>query len=267
MFKKTLGQIEVSIQLLLITFFSTWHNFSLIFLKLILMENEEKILQDHSDLEKGAYLGAIASIATADRSASPEELEYLAGLCDAANLSERQKAAVVNAATDDSGQNLPQYLDILKTSDLKYSLVADLMAFAKSDTNYSEREEQNIEKISQYLGLDKRQASLLDEFSDKAASVQASPQEMKKPGFLSMLGLGDKMQNAGINGGSFLKGLLGMAAPMILGGLLSGGMNRSRTSNSGMFGGGGLGSLIGMLSGGRGMRSTGGLFGRLLGGV
>jgi hypothetical protein len=33
-----------------------------------------------------------------------------------------------------------------------------------------------------------------------------------------------------------------------------------------MMMGGGLGSLIGMLSGGRGMRSTGGLLGRMLGG-
>jgi uncharacterized tellurite resistance protein B-like protein len=230
------------------------------------MKTDEIILQGHSDLEKGAYLGAIASIATADRSASPEEVEYLGGLCNAAELSERQKAAVVNAATDDSGQNLPQYLDILKNSDLKYSLVADLMAFAKSDGAYTEDEQENIEKISKYLGVDKHQASLLDEFSDKTASVEASPQEMKKPGFLSALGLGDKMQNAGINGGSFLKGLLGMAAPMILGGLMSRGVNRSGTSNSGMFGGG-LGSLIGMLSGGRNMGSTGGLFGRLLGGA
>jgi len=33
-----------------------------------------------------------------------------------------------------------------------------------------------------------------------------------------------------------------------------------------MMSGGGFGSLIGMLSGGRGFRNTGGLFGRILGG-
>ena len=35
------------------------------------------ILDGYSDQEKGAYLGAIASLATADRAASQEEVEHL----------------------------------------------------------------------------------------------------------------------------------------------------------------------------------------------
>ena len=56
------------------------------------MEETPKILEGHTDREKGAYLGAIASIATADREASPEELEHMAQLCDAADLSEVQNS-------------------------------------------------------------------------------------------------------------------------------------------------------------------------------
>ena len=37
----------------------------------------EKLLKEYSDLEKGAYLGAISSIATADHSATEEEVEYI----------------------------------------------------------------------------------------------------------------------------------------------------------------------------------------------
>jgi len=37
----------------------------------------ESILTGHSDVEKGAYLSAIASIATADKQASPDEMEYM----------------------------------------------------------------------------------------------------------------------------------------------------------------------------------------------
>ena len=41
------------------------------------MENSQSVLARRSDEEKGAYLGAIASIATADRQASDEDVKIL----------------------------------------------------------------------------------------------------------------------------------------------------------------------------------------------
>lgn len=239
------------------------------------MENRETILEGHSDLEKGAYLGAIASIATADRSASEEEITHIEELCDAAGLSSEQKDLVIQAATELSGEELNRCLDILKSSDLKYSLITDLIAFAKTDDTYSGEEEQNVQKIAQYLGVNQKQFSLLDQFAEKAVTTDASPEEVTKPSFLSSLGLQDKMQSAGINTGGLLKGLLGFAGPMILGGLLSGAMNRrggggfmQSGGGGGLMpgGGGGLGSVIGMLNGGRGFGNAGGLLGKILGG-
>jgi len=231
----------------------------------------ETILEGYSDLEKGAYLGAIASIATADRQASPEELQYIENLCNAAELSAQQKEAVLQAATELSGEELNRCLDILKKSELKYSLVADLMAFAKSDNDYSEAEQQNVAKISQYLEIDQKQFSLLDQFAEQSTSQTdtGSAQELLGSG------LGNRLQGAGINTGSFFKGLISIAAPMLIGGLLSRRLGGSRGGGLGgglgnVLGGGGgiggLGSVIGMLNGGRGMGSTGGLFGRILGG-
>ena len=231
------------------------------------MENKETILQGHSDLEKGAYLGAIASIATADREASEEEIGYISQLCDSANLSEQQKQSVIRAATELSGEELTRCLDVLKNSELKYSLITDLMAFAKSDENYSEEEKQNVHKIAQYLGVGEKQFSLLDQFAEKATTSEVPVEESAQPDFLSSLGLKDKMQNAGINPQSLFKGLLSIAGPMLLSGMLSGGFNRRGSGGGGgILSGGGLGSLIGMLSGGRGFGNTGGLFGRILGG-
>jgi uncharacterized tellurite resistance protein B-like protein len=226
----------------------------------------ETILEGYSDLEKGAYLGAIASIATADRQASPEELQYIENLCNAAELSAEQKEAVLQAATELSGEELSRCLDILKKSELKYSLVADLMAFAKSDNDYSEAEQQNVAKISQYLEIDQKQFSLLDQFAGQSTSQTdtGSTQELLGSG------LGNQLQGAGINTGSLFKGLISIAAPMLIGGLLSRGFGGNRGGFGGSLGnvfggGGGLGSVIGMLNGGRGMGSTGGLFGRILG--
>lgn len=241
-----------------------WHNIYCCDCLLTIMEENAKFLAGHSDREKGAYLGAIASIATADREASQEELEYLAALCDAAELSEPQKNAVMRAANELSGKELTQCLDILKSSDLRFSLVTDLIAFAKSDNVYDEEEEESIHKISEYLGVNEHQFSLLDEFADKAKEKELPVPEEEQPGFLSSLGLKDKLQNEGIGGSSLLKSLIGVAGPLIVGGLLSRGLGR-RTTGGGMFGNGGLGSLVGMLSGGRGLGTTGGMLGRVLG--
>src|SRR5688500_2948276 len=95
------------------------------------------VLEGYSDQEKGAYLGAVASIATADRGATEDELQYINALCDAADISEPQKEAVIRAANELSGEELKNCLDILKNSELKYSLVTDIIAFSKADKNYS----------------------------------------------------------------------------------------------------------------------------------
>jgi uncharacterized tellurite resistance protein B-like protein len=241
------------------------------------MNEQNSLLEGHSDAEKGAYLAAIASIATADHQADQQELSYLEDLCDAADLSETQKAQVTNAASDRTGQGLGQHLDTLKNSELRFSLVTDMIAFARADGSYHETERQQIEKVAQHLGVNQQQFSLLDQFTEKAAESKAPPEEKMSPSFLGSLGIGDKMQMAGINTGSLFKGLIGIAGPMILSKVL-GGMFGRRGRTGGVGGGlfpggggigsgggmlGGLGSLIGMLAGGRGFGKSGGLLGRL----
>src|SRR5687767_9642435 len=229
---------------------------------------EKTLLKDYSDLEKGAYLGAISSIATADHSATDEEIEYIMGLAKSADLSEEQKQAVVRAAIELTGQELKKCLDILRDSELKYSLVTDLISFAESDKNYSEGEKANVEKISQYLGINQQQFNLLDQFVKKTAETKPQPEEITKPGFLSALGLDQKFKSSGININSITKGLLGIAGPMILANLISGRRSRGVGATMNPFstgGGGGLNSIISMLSGGRGFSKTGNLFSRIFG--
>jgi uncharacterized tellurite resistance protein B-like protein len=227
------------------------------------MTENDKILQGNSDLEKGAYLGAIASIATADRQASKEEMDYIAALCQAADLSPKQAESVMRAAIELSSDELTRCLDIMKKSDLRFSLVTDLMAFAKSDKNYNEGEQANVEKIANYLGVNEQQFSLLDQFAEKTKMTEIPATENNHLHFLSSLGMKEKLRSAGIDGGGLLKGLIGFAAPMILSGLFSRNKSRGRSSaGSANNGFGGLSSIIGMLNGGRGFGSTGGLLGK-----
>lgn len=254
------------------------------------MQETTTILEGYSDQEKGAYLGAIASIATADRSASEEELSYLEALSESANLSEEQSSLIQQAATTQmSDEDLKRCLDVLKTSELRFSLVSDVIAFAESDQSYSPEEKQNIEKIAQYLGVNQEQFSLLNQFTKKA--VQEAPkqaeaiqsQQTTPSNFLGGLGFGDKLKGAGINTDSLFKGALGIIGPMLLMKMMSGGRRSRGGFGGGMLGGGGgmlggggglLGGLMGggggllggLLGGGRGFGGAGGMLGRILGG-
>jgi hypothetical protein len=246
----------------------------------IMQIQSETILTGYSEREKGAYLAALASLATADRVASQEELDHLREMSKAAGLSAAQEEFILHSATDMTGDDLKKCLDVLKGSDLKYSLITDLMALGKSDENYSEEEKQNIEHISQHLGISNTQVSLLDQFVSKAAEKETSPEEVTKPGFLDSLGLKDKFSKAGFDMNSMGKGLMGILGPVLLGGIAARALGGGRRGmGSGMLGGllggmlgggslagrmGGLGTLINGMNRSRNNRSMGGLLGRIL---
>jgi uncharacterized tellurite resistance protein B-like protein len=252
------------------------------------MEQQSTILNGYSDLEKGAYLGAIASLTTADSVASEEELNYINTLCESAGLSEEQTALINNAAKSEmADDDLKRCLDVLKTSELRYSLITDVIAFAQSDQSYGPEEKQSIAKMAEYLGVNGEQVSLLDQFTKKAVeeaprhAEAASSEEATPAGFLDKVGLGDKLKSVGINTSTLLKGAVGILGPLLLAKMFSG---RRRTagvsaagSGGGLFGGllgGGLGGLLssggllgGLLGGGRGFGNTGGMLGRIFRGL
>jgi uncharacterized tellurite resistance protein B-like protein len=240
------------------------------------MTQQEKLLKDYSDNEKGAYISAIASIATADRTASEEELEFLETLADSAELSPGQKMNIKNAALNETGNDLKAHLEILKNSELKYSLLTDLVAFAEADQEYSPEEKANVERIAWYLEIKPEQYTIINQYVQNAALADTS--ETAPQGFP---GMEEKFKNSGLNLGSITKGLLGVIGPLLLSRLVSGGRRQGYGGLGGMLGGmnggvsggpgsilgsGGLGSIIGMINGGRGMSGAGNLLGKVLGG-
>ena len=238
------------------------------------MKDTDKLLKNYSDTEKGAYLGAIASLATADHEATAEEIDHIRTLAQSADLSPEQEEGAIRASKELTPHELNRCLDILKDSDLRFSLITDIMSFANADGKYTEEEKQNIGQMASHLNIDQQQFSLLDLFVKKSADSGKSSEEVNKPGFLSALGLDEKFKSAGINTSSLTKGLLGIAGPFILAKMLSGGRRQagntssmfgnSRTAGALTNGQSGIGSLISMLSGGRSYSSLGNILPGLL---
>lgn len=222
---------------------------------------ETQLLQNYSEAEKTAYLSAIASLATADRQASAPETEFLQRLTQQAGLSGGAAQQVLAAAQDSSNQSIQQNLDALKGSDLRFSLITDLISFARADGAYSNDEEAMVSKMASYLGVNAEQKATLESVVDQAANVPHDAQDPNKQGFLS--GLGDKLGNVGIPKGALMAGLLGVVAPMVISRVMGGGSGQAQGQPSGTMGG----MLGGLLGGGQGGGSSmGGLLGGLLGG-
>jgi uncharacterized tellurite resistance protein B-like protein len=233
-----------------------------------MQQQTETILTSYSEKEKAAYLGALASLATADREASEEEITHIQEMAHAIGLSSEDEQQVLHAARDASGEDLKTNLSLLKGSDLRYSLITDMIALAKADGSYSEEEKTNIQKIANYLQVDGRQFEVLDQYVEKASQHEDSPEQMSKPGFLDSLGMRNQFSNAGFSMGSLGKGIFGMLGPLLLGGMAAKTLGGNRR-NAG-FGGGGIGGMLGGMLGGNsgmgGFGGTGGL-GSLISGI
>ena len=220
---------------------------------------DTQLLQNYSEAEKTAYLSAIASLATADRQASGAEGQFLQALAQQAGLSGGATQQVLAAAQDASNQSIQQHLDVLKGSDLRFSLVTDLISFARADGAYANDEEAMIGKMSQYLGINAEQQHTLETVVDQAATVAHDPQDPGKQGFLS--GIGDKLSSVGIPKGALMAGLLGVVAPMVISRVMGGGQRQDTNPGGGLMGG-----SMGGLLGGAANSGLGGLLGGLLGG-
>src|SRR6516165_4637650 len=122
--------------------------------------------------QRAAYLGAIASLLTADKQASQAEAEFLSHLAQATGLSQQDAQHVVDAALDPNNGTLVKDLTALKGSDLRFSLVQDLIAFAQSDGQYTDAEQERIGQMAQFLGVTDEQFDALHQYQQAAADGQ-----------------------------------------------------------------------------------------------
>lgn len=221
------------------------------------------LLKDYSVEEKGAYLGALATMASADGHVSDEEIQFLQLMSEAAELPENLHAEIASIAKNPSQISLQRCLDVLKGSQLRFSFLTDIISFAKADGQYTQEEQKRIAEVGDYLGIDQKQFSILDQFVDKANDAQKQGEDPTSQSFLNKSGFGDMFKSSGISP-AMVTGILGVVAPMVIGSMMSRRRGYGYGSGMGMMGGGmgmggGLGGLLGGMLGG-GMMG-GGLFG------
>lgn len=241
-------------------------------------QEQATLLKNYSLPERGAYLGAMATMALADGNVSAQEIDFLTLMSEAAELPQTMQQEVQQIAYNPSQVSLQKCLDVLKGSQLRFSFITDLISFTKVDGQLSAPEQQRIQEMSAYLGVSEQQFSILNEFVDKAGQAQQQGEDPISPAFLTKTGFDDLFKKANISP-QMVQGMLGVLAPIVMGKMIRGGHQRGRSSGlggllGGLLGGipnqtgGGLGSFISLLSnvGGRSKHnrmSSGGLGGLL----
>ncbi|AYA38055.1 hypothetical protein D3Y59_14015 [Hymenobacter oligotrophus] len=221
----------------------------------------EEVFNQYSEQEKTAYLSVIASLATADRQATQHEAEFLQQMAQVAGLSAQGTQYVLHAAQDSTNESIKGNLDAMRNSNLRYSLVTDLVSFARADGAYSNEEEAMVNKMASYLGLNQQQVSTIENVVTQTQQAQAQNPQQAPQGLMDSLG--DKLRSVGIPPQAALTGLLAVAAPMVLSRVMGG--NRGGMGG-GMMGGGG-GTLGGLLGGAAASMGGAGTMGGLLGGL
>ena len=209
--------------------------------------NEVALLSTYNTKEKEAYIVVIASIATADRSATKDELDYLAALSDAAAIS---RSSAEEAAKDPNITHLMEPLSVLKQSNLRFSLIADIISFAQSDGKYTVDEEEKIKDICTYLDITDEQKKVLAHILEKSHAIVSSPEDATDEGFFERHGFMQMLSDVNIPITSMVKGLIGLSAPFILSKMVANKVQSGSLEKGGL--GGGLGgTLLGVIQGGR----------------
>jgi len=211
------------------------------------MNKKNHPLYYYSEEEKVDYLMIIASVSSADGEVSDEEILKLREICKSVELSSKSIGNVIAAAEGLSDSELTEILDRLKKSDLKFTLLSDMIFLAYVDDDYDEYENQYIEGIAKQLKIKKDQLEAIKKYVNavrKAQNSKDTKESLKELGgdvAASLATTGVPIAAVAVSGSVF-----GLSATGITSGLAALGMGLGMTTGIGVVAALGAGSYFGV---------------------
>lgn len=113
------------------------------------MKLTHQLLQ-YSEQERLALISCIASIATLDKVANEEEIDFILALVEAADLDAMKMKSVVDAAKDPQNKILKNTVDIIAThEDSRYFFTNEILPFIKYNKDLNSKK--NVQRIIDQL--------------------------------------------------------------------------------------------------------------------
>lgn len=120
--------------------------------------------------ERVDYLTVVASMAMVDGVVRAEEVDRLDALCTQFALEPGDAASVAEAAQHPDAVQVRALLERLASSDLRFTLVADLVGMALADDEYAGTEREEVRAVAEILGVADEQIAAIEAW---AASARA----------------------------------------------------------------------------------------------
>jgi len=131
-------------------------------------------LIDYPEDGKIAYLSIVASMAAADNEVADEEISALRELCKSVEISSKGLGLIMATAEDPSGAPIEEYLKQLSASELRFSLMTDIIAMAFADEKVTFEEEEEIGEIAKLLKIKPEQIGAIRKYVEAIHIAQTS---------------------------------------------------------------------------------------------
>lgn len=198
--------------------------------------------------ERVDYLIVIASMAAADGEVAGAEFEKLRAFCRALDLGALEAGQVMAALEGPDEVRIREVTARLKSSQLRFTLMTDLLFMAYADGKFVDSERREIRGLGDALGINDAQLEALEKYvqavlkAEKAEEV--GPEDFKKLGgdvAASLAAAGVPVAAVAVSGSVF-----GLSAAGITSGLAALGMGFGMASGLGVAVGIGVASYFGV---------------------
>jgi uncharacterized tellurite resistance protein B-like protein len=126
----------------------------------------EHPLKKYSEKEKIAYLSIVATLVLADNNIADEEISNIRSLCKDIELSDEGIAKIISVTENPDTAPINEFIDVMRSSDLKYTLLCDMYFLAYADNKVELYELKHINDIGYKLNLSREQIYVIKRYVD-----------------------------------------------------------------------------------------------------
>jgi len=138
------------------------------------MNEQRHPLVDYPEVEKVDYLSIVVSIAAADGKVTDDEITKIREFCGAIGIGEIGVGMIIAVVGDPSIIDVQPILSRLSKTDLKFTLLTDMLFMAHADGIVCPGEKEEIGKIASMLAITQDQIAAIDKYVEAVISAQTS---------------------------------------------------------------------------------------------
>lgn len=128
------------------------------------MDKQRHPLVEYPEVERVDYLSVVASLASVDGKVTDNEIERIREFCEQIDIGNIGIGLVIAAVEDPSVVDVSTILSRLAQTDLKFTLLADMLFMAHADGICCPEEQEEIHKIATMLHISTEQIEAMNTY-------------------------------------------------------------------------------------------------------